>query len=138
MLILATTDAVITVISQNGSLDLRRYNFRLLFSRREDDRVVARLVAQLNGVIRAKIEPEEDGKDQTEAFLALRKDVEMKLERILQAVPSGGEDVDAVAGPSSPSAMRPGPGPGPGGRSLIPSDAPPAYEGDMKRKSAKR
>ena len=46
-------------------------------------------MAVKDGVIRAKIEPALDGTDQKEAFYALRKDIEVKLDRILQSVPVG-------------------------------------------------
>ncbi|KAK3063261.1 hypothetical protein LTR53_018986, partial [Teratosphaeriaceae sp. CCFEE 6253] len=64
--------AVIAVITNNGQKYLLDHKFRLLFSRRDDDRFVARIVAELDGVIKAKVEPDGDGKDQAEAFLALR------------------------------------------------------------------
>ena len=103
-------------------------------------------------MIRAKVEPEEDGNDQAEAFDALRKvstilgavfvmivmlslrlillccqHVETKLEKILRDVPSDGTHAEVVAGPSRMSAIG-------GGRAIAPSEAPPAYEGDVKRK----
>ncbi|KAK3640132.1 hypothetical protein LTR56_005544 [Elasticomyces elasticus] len=115
--------ACVTVITNNGHINLQKYTFRLLFARREDDRLVARIVAELDGIIRAKIEPDADGKDQAEAFNALRRDVETKLEKILRAVPSEGNFEDVVAGPSQR---------GPMGRGKpIPSmDFPPSYEGE--------
>ncbi|TKA72331.1 hypothetical protein B0A55_06749 [Friedmanniomyces simplex] len=119
--------AVIAVITNNGKTNLQTYKFRLLFSRRENDRLVARIVAELDGVIRAKIEPEEDGKIQAEAFGQLRRHVETRLEKILRDVPSDGTRVDAIAGPSRMPVMG-------GGRAIVPSEAPPAYEGDVKRK----
>ncbi|KAK3674662.1 hypothetical protein LTR78_005384 [Recurvomyces mirabilis] len=140
--------AVITVLTQNGALNLSNYTIRLLFSRREhDDQVVARIVAQLDGVIRAKLEPDEAGKDQTEAFMALKKDVEIKLERILQAVPDGGDDVEAASAAAGPSRSRQSftagftegfSGGSGGGNRVVPVEAPPAYEGDVKRKPVKR
>ncbi|KAK0846792.1 hypothetical protein LTR03_006676 [Friedmanniomyces endolithicus] len=119
--------AVVAVITNNGKISLQNYKFRLLFSRRDNDRLVARIVAELDGVIRAKVEPEEDGNDQAEAFDALRKHVETKLEKILRDVPSDGTHAEVVAGPSRMSAIG-------GGRAIAPSEAPPAYEGDVKRK----
>lgn len=83
--------SVITVITRNGQLDLRDYDFRLLYSRRETDSIVARIVAEKNGVIAAKVEPDGDGKDHAQAFRALKKDVEIKLDRILSEIPSGEE-----------------------------------------------
>ncbi|KAK5108709.1 hypothetical protein LTR62_007856 [Meristemomyces frigidus] len=125
-------DGVITVLTNNGQLDLTGYNIRLLFSRREgDDQLVARIVAQLDGVIRAKLEPEAAGNDQTAAFLALKKDVEIKLEKILQGVPGSGGDVVAAGAGAGPSQPR--------NAALVPVEAPPAYEGDdVKRKPGKR
>lgn len=82
---------------------------RLMYSRREsnDERIIARLVAMQNGKITAKIEPESDGSDNREAFLALKKDVEVRLDRVLQGVPSGSNSAATAT----------------------PSDAPPAYGG---------
>jgi len=82
-------EAVITIITNNGQLDLRDYDFALLYSRRENDRMVARIVAKKDNVIRAKIEPIADGEDQKEAFGALKKYVEMELDGVLESVPSG-------------------------------------------------
>ena len=125
-------DAARAVITNNGQIDLQSYKFRLLFSRRDNDRFVARIVAELDGVIRAKIEPDEDGKDQPEAFLAMKRFVEKKLEKILQDVPSDGKDIAAaaIAGPSRP--------PMGGGTPILPMDSPPAYEGDVKRRPVQR
>lgn len=99
-------DALIAVATQNGLIDLEDHDFRILYARpvENDDRIVARLVAVKDGVIKAKIEPRADGKDQREAFLAFKKDVEVRLDRILQGVPNGSESTSAA-----------------------PSDAPPAY-----------
>lgn len=68
-------------------------------------------------MIRAKIEPEADGEDQLQAFTALRKDVEMKLDRILMAVPEQLHDVGGASASKSNGATHTG------------SDAPPAYTG---------
>lgn len=103
-------DGIITVMTNNGQLDLQDHNFRLLYSRRENDRVVARIVARKEGVIEAKVEPDADGKDQPEAFRALRKHVEVKLEHILQNVPGEGSATQGVADSRG-----------------MPADAPPAY-----------
>ncbi|TKA28845.1 hypothetical protein B0A54_16034 [Friedmanniomyces endolithicus] len=119
--------AIVAVITNNGKISLQNYKFRLLFSRRDNDRLVARIVAELDGVIRAKVEPDEDGNDQAEAFDALRKHVETRLEKILRDVPSDGTQGDVVAGPSRVPVLG-------GGRAIAPSEAPPAYEGDVKRK----
>ncbi len=63
-----------------------------MYSRREsnEERMVCRIVAIKDGVIKAKIEPEADGADQREAFLALRRYVETALDRILQTIPDRG------------------------------------------------
>jgi len=92
-----STDAVVTCITNNGQIDLYDYNFRLLYSRKDNDRIVARIVAEKDGVIKAKVEPQGDGEDQAEAFKALRKDVEVKLEEILASVPA---TMPATAGSS--------------------------------------
>jgi len=99
-----------------------------LYSRKENDRIVARIVAEKDGVIKAKAEPESDGKDQAEAFKALRKDIEVKLEHILANVPTAEPGIMDAAGPSRvPRA----------GTRTLPPDAPPAYgSGDVK--SSKR
>lgn len=117
--------AVIAIITNNGQANLSDYNFRLLYSRKENDRVVARIVAEKNGVIKAKVEPEADGKDQMEAFEALRKHVEVRLEHLLASLPSEVPVAEGVAGPSRCNA--------PASLGGSPSDAPPAYgSGDTK------
>ena len=105
---------MISVATQNGIIDLDDHDFKLLYSRRgeNNERVVARLVAIKDGIIKAKIEPQADGENQAEAFKAFRKDVEVQLEQILQSVPSGSS---STATGSS------------GVTSLVPADAPPAY-----------
>ena len=135
------------------------HDFRLLYSRRENDRVVARVVAEKGGIIRAQVEPASDGKDQAEAFLALRKHVELQLDRILRDVPGSSEyknDDGTTAGPSknptttgvvrseSWRAVPPVPrrpvgaeaqsprSPGSSGRIVLPADAPPAYGNAVK------
>ncbi|KAK5125399.1 hypothetical protein LTR85_000508 [Meristemomyces frigidus] len=115
--------AIITVITNNGQLDLQSYDFSLMYSRRENDRVVARIVAEKDGKIQAKIEPVADGKDQKESFRALKKHVELMLDRILQDVPSGGAAIASVAGSSRAptAAVR-----------NVPVEAPPAYGSDVK------
>ncbi|KAK4541387.1 hypothetical protein LTR36_007988 [Oleoguttula mirabilis] len=120
--------AIITVMTNNGQLDLQNYDFSLLYSRRDNDRVVARIVAEKEGVILAKIEPVADGKDQKEAFRALKRHVEMKLDRILQDVPSDGAAVASIAGPSRAP---------PAGARSVPVEAPPAYGSDIKTGSRK-
>ena len=53
-------------------------------------RVLATLVAiDEAGVIRVKIASERGGRDVAEAFRAFKKDVEIKLEKLLSEVPSG-------------------------------------------------
>ena len=96
-------------------MSLEDHDFKLLYSRRESnqERLVARIVAVKDGVIKAKVEPEVDGADQREAFLALKKHVEVALDRILQAVPSGSSDT----------------GPSRQGQSVT-TEAPPAYSSD--------
>lgn len=99
------TDAVTTVLTQNGALLLGDHEIRLLYSRRANDRIVARIVAEKEGVVVTKIEPSDDGKDQVEAFMALRRDIEVRLDRILSMVPG---EVHAPV-PSSPASAREGP-----------------------------
>lgn len=51
------------------------------------------------GVIRAKIEPDADGKNIAEAFRAFKRDVEWRLGELLKDVPSGvGGPVEAGVG----------------------------------------
>lgn len=123
---------MITVITQNGKHDLRDHSFRLLFSRRDNDRMVARILAEKNGVIDVKVEPEMDGKDYWEAFKALRKDVEVQLERILVDVSNDGPTPASsrVASPTSTRASSVIRFPVPGnrnGQARLPIEAPPAY-----------
>lgn len=60
-------------------------------------RVLATLVAiDETGVIRVKIASETDGRDVAEAFRAFKKDVEIKLEKLLREVPSGSGGVGGV------------------------------------------
>lgn len=68
-------------------------------------------MAVKDGVIRAKLEPSNDGVDQRDAFMKLKKDVEIKLDKILQSIPTSPSD----AGPSN------------GARAAPTADAPPAY-----------
>lgn len=52
--------------------------------------MLATLVAiDETGVIRVKIEPEADGKTVAEAFRLFKRDVELKLEKLLRNVPNG-------------------------------------------------
>ncbi|KAK5173827.1 uncharacterized protein LTR77_002508 [Saxophila tyrrhenica] len=101
--------ATITVLTQNGRLlNLEQHDFRLLYSRRENDRLVARIVAEREGIIKAQIEPHEDGKDQAEAFKALRRHVELALDKYLKDVPGASNlpatgSQTAIAGPSARS-----------------------------------
>lgn len=106
-------EAVIAVATNNGSIDLKDHEFKLFYSRRQDDqdRIVARLVATKHGIITAKIEPEADGEDQRTAFLALKIHIEVKLDQILQSVP---DTSSAAAGPSTR-------------RTSMRVDAPPQY-----------
>ena len=51
--------------------------------------MLATLVAiDEKGVITVKVEPEADGRNVAEAFRAFKRDVEVKLERLLRDVPS--------------------------------------------------
>lgn len=113
-------------MSNNGVSNLEDHDFKLLYSRREhnQERFVARIVAVKDGVIRAKLEPGDDGEDHFNAFMKLKKDVEIKLDRLLQSIPTSPGD----AGAPSPATV---------GAS---ADAPPAYGstavgmGDRKKK----
>jgi hypothetical protein len=99
-------------------------------------RVLATLVAiDETGVIRVKIASETDGRDVAEAFRAFKKDVEIKLEKLLREVPSGSVGV-GVGGQGRETereremqTVRVAPGVDRIEQQLV--DAPPAY-GDVK------
>jgi len=95
-------------------------------------RVLATLVAiDETGVIRVKIASETDGRDVAEAFRAFKKDVEIKLEKLLSDVPNG--PVAAVQGREGDRVMqsvRVAPVVNRTEREMV--DAPPAY-GDVKK-----
>lgn len=80
-------EGIVTVLTQNGQIGLSDHELVLLYARRENDRLIARIVAKKDGVIHAKIEPTSDGNDQKEAFRALKRHVEMELDVILNHVP---------------------------------------------------
>ena len=157
-------DSTITVLSQNGTINLENHEIRLLYSRRENDRIVARIVSEKEGIVKAQIAPRADGKDQVEAFKALRKHVELCLERILRDVPGASmpyrDDLEngVMAGPSRSPHVSPVASPiqqspimatqrieqsASPGRNGVPMDAPPAYgkavkewrSGDEEKKS---
>ena len=127
-----------TVITQNGTVDLSEHSFRMLYSRRDNERLLAIIVAEKDGAITAKIQPTRDGKDQLEAFKELRREVELRLNRILLDIPSVGDATHAslagLSNPPSKGARIPAGAPavparpqdprvaGPG-----PMDEPPAY-----------
>ena len=137
------------MLSQNGSIDLENHEVRLLYSRRQNERMVARIVAEKEGIVKAQVAPRDDGKDQAEAFKALRKHVEMCLDRILQDVPGAIPNGKAELGVGPGSSRNPTTSPGatptspvreatgrsmenterlePQGRVALPMDAPPAY-----------
>ncbi|KAI7558015.1 hypothetical protein KC316_g13366 [Hortaea werneckii] len=50
---------VVAVLTQNGQIILSDHELVLLYARRENDRLIARIVAKKDGVINAKIEPME-------------------------------------------------------------------------------
>lgn len=102
---LIITGCIIATVSENGYQSLDRHDFELCYSRRENNRIVASLVALKDGVIDAKLEPDEDGKDEAEAFVAFKMDMERRMNKLLESVPN-------VAG--SPASN--------------PADAPPAYD----------
>ncbi|KAI7231093.1 hypothetical protein KC330_g6622 [Hortaea werneckii] len=90
-------EAVVLVLTQNGQIDLGDYELALLYARRKNDRLLARIVAKKNGIIQAKIEPVDDGKDQKEAFRALKRHVESELDVILRQVPGGSTAASSIA-----------------------------------------
>ena len=120
------------------------HDVRILYSRRDDDRLVARIVAEYGGIVKAQVAARDGGKDQNEAFKALRKHVERCLDSILKDVPGSsydGNHKDDGAGPSrrpmesgivSPTSPRRTDSgvlqrPPSHGISQVPVDAPPAY-----------
>lgn len=123
----SATDSVLSVISNNGGKGLENHDFKLLFSRKPNDRMVATLVAMKMGVIEAKIESRLDGKDQADAFRSFKKHVELRLNELLETIP------DAAAGPvAGPSVV---PVVSPVTRAVVP-DLPPAYEDGRSRTSS--
>jgi hypothetical protein len=96
-------------------------------------------VAEREGIIKAQVEPVEGGKDQADAFKALRRHIEMALDRILSSVPGAaglpqsGSPL-AIAGPSARPSEPMSPQrpqrliePQSPGRESGAQDAPPAY-----------
>ena len=81
-------DCIMAIASGNGSQSLERHDFELCYSRRDNNRIVASLIAVKNGVIDAKIEPEADGRDQARAFWALKIDIEKRMDKLLESVPN--------------------------------------------------
>lgn len=124
-------DAIITVITNNGQVPLNEHQFRLLYSRTENDDVKARIVAVKGGTqrIEAKIESSAGGANQMEAFKLLRAEVEMKLERILSAVPTGVDGIPQPPPPPHRTASIPRRAVGSSALDALrtPSEAPPAY-----------
>ncbi|KAL9110863.1 MAG: hypothetical protein Q9227_004663 [Pyrenula ochraceoflavens] len=151
------TVAVAAVASRNGAINLSEHDFKLLFSRRpmrvgsgkqyktKDEEIVATLVAMKDGVIEAKIESPMGGKDQRTAFLAFRKEIEVRLESLLQDVPadggsttqsavqstvqsstSGNDTPSSSVLPSVPTMPR------------VPTEAPPAYEARKELESLRQ
>ena len=105
---------MIAVATQNGAINLDDHDFRVVYSRRgeKEDRIVARLVTIKDGVMKTKIEPRGDGKDQTEALKAFRKHVEVKLDQLLESIPESSSSVVAASSNVTSPVSR---------------DAPPAY-----------
>ena len=91
-------DAILAVATSNGMLDFDGAEYRLFYSRRPRQQppspaskeaagekyIVASLAAIKENKIVAKIEPSNGGTSQKEAFLALRRAVEVRLEEVLQ------------------------------------------------------
>lgn len=99
-------------------------------------RLLATLVAiDDTGVIRVKIEPEADGKTVAEAFRLFKRDVELKLERLLRNVPNGAGEVHINLSKGDGRASeraRSAPVPAPERLTREIPEAPPAY-GDVKK-----
>jgi hypothetical protein len=97
-------------------------------------RLLATLVAiDETGVIRVKIASEEDGRDVAEAFRAFKKDVEIKLEKLLSEVPNGPVSVHGQADRrSSTQRTRVAPAVSRPEREIV--DAPPPAYGDVSAK----
>lgn len=132
--------ATITVLTQNGALLLGEHQIRLLYSRRaNNDRIVARLVAEKDGVITTKIEPAGDGRDQAEAFNALRRDVEVRLDRILCEVPGESPPPTAKGGTTlSMAGQAPAQERRESGAARRPMAAPPVQRGEQVESEADR
>jgi hypothetical protein len=99
--------------------------------------LLATLVAiDEKGVITVKVEPEADGRNVAEAFRAFKRDVEVKLERLLRDVPSamaGGGPTTGGKRSVERERERPRAATAAVERSSVVNlEAPPAY-GDVKR-----
>ena len=95
-------------------------------------RLLATLVAiDETGVIRVKIASEADGRDVAEAFRAFKKDVEIKLGKLLSDVPNGPGGAQSQGGERVAQRVRVAPAVSRPERELV--DAPPAY-GDVSVK----
>jgi hypothetical protein len=99
-----------------------------------------------DGVLAAKIAPPGDAADRAEAFLALKKEVERRLDGVLRNIPDVGSSPSDVRGEAPASAPAPqelrgslqaaGPsnetliidGPGSSNLPSNPVDAPPSYD----------
>jgi len=109
-------DAILTVFQNNTPHGLGVSRYRLLFSRTENDRYVAQVLQQRpDGVMSAKIAPPGDAADRAEAFLALKKEVERRLDGVLRNIPDVG---------SSPSDVR--------GEASVPAPAPQELRGSLQ------
>lgn len=104
-----TPDALLAIATANGTVDLSNASYKLFYSRRpsphppasgtnnnpspspsnpkvpgDDTILIASVVAMREGKIIAKVEPAAGGAELRDAFLALRRHVEVRLDRILQ------------------------------------------------------
>jgi hypothetical protein len=99
-----------------------------------------------DGVLSAKIAPPNDSVDRAEAFLALKTEVERRLDSVLRSIPDVGSNPHEVRGePQASTSASQEPGStlrpaGPSNETLVvdgpessrplsnPNDAPPSYE----------
>lgn len=105
------------LVSSRGTdaTKLKHHDIKLLYSRcgPNNDRLAASIVAIRKGVIEAKIVSTIDGADKREALLALRRYVEVKLDRVLRK--TSDVQIDSGSGMFGESYNR------------TDADAPPAY-----------
>lgn len=95
-------------------------------------------MAEKDGVIKTKIEPSADGRDQAEAFNALRRDIEIRLDRILCEVPGDSSAASGITSPSSPTSQSSAPRRCGSSVSRRPLATPPVQQGELEENDVDR